>query len=79
MSLESRVIAALDTVYDPELDEPITTLGFVGSCVVTAEGDVDVRLRLPRPPWRPVDVVAAALLVLTTLLVLAALGHLVAG
>jgi metal-sulfur cluster biosynthetic enzyme len=34
VSLKSRVIAALDTVYDPELDEPITTLGFVGSCVV---------------------------------------------
>ena len=27
--------SALGTVYDPELDEPITTLGFVGSCVVT--------------------------------------------
>ena len=44
---------ALGTVYDPELDEPITTLGFVGSCVVTDEGDVEVRLRLPTPQCAP--------------------------
>ncbi|TWD82501.1 metal-sulfur cluster biosynthetic enzyme [Kribbella amoyensis] len=43
----SRVLAALDTVRDPELDEPITTLGFVSTCVVSAAGDVVVRLRLP--------------------------------
>ena len=48
VSLRSRVLERSGTVYDPELDEPITTLGFVGSCVVTAEGDVEVRLRLPR-------------------------------
>jgi metal-sulfur cluster biosynthetic enzyme len=53
VSLESRVLEALGTVYDPELDEPITTLGFVGSCVVTAEGDVAVRLRLPTPQCAP--------------------------
>jgi metal-sulfur cluster biosynthetic enzyme len=29
------------------LDEPVTTLGFVSSCVVSAAGDVQVRLRLP--------------------------------
>jgi metal-sulfur cluster biosynthetic enzyme len=43
----SRVLAALDDVRDPELDEPITTLGFVASCHVSAAGDVAVRLRLP--------------------------------
>jgi metal-sulfur cluster biosynthetic enzyme len=53
VTLESRVLGALGTVYDPELDEPITALGFVGSCVVTAEGDVDVRLRLPTPQCAP--------------------------
>ena len=53
MSLRSRVLEALGTVYDPELDEPITTLGFVGSCVVTAAGDVSVRLRLPTPQCAP--------------------------
>ena len=49
----SRVLEALGTVYDPELDEPITTLGFVGSCVVTDDGDVSVRLRLPTPQCAP--------------------------
>ena len=53
MNLRSRVLAELGTVYDPELDEPITTLGFVGSCVVTDEGDVSVRLRLPTPQCAP--------------------------
>jgi metal-sulfur cluster biosynthetic enzyme len=53
VSLRSRVIAALGTVYDPELDEPITTLGFVGSCDVTGAGDVEVRLRLPTPQCAP--------------------------
>jgi metal-sulfur cluster biosynthetic enzyme len=52
MSLRSRVLAALGTVYDPELDEPITTLGFVGSCVVE-RGEVAVRLRLPTPQCAP--------------------------
>ncbi len=53
MSLRSRVLSELGTVYDPELDEPITTLGFVGSCVVTGAGDVSVRLRLPTPQCAP--------------------------
>ena len=53
MSLHADVLAALGTVYDPELDEPITTLGFVGSCVVTSGGDVSVRLRLPTPQCAP--------------------------
>jgi metal-sulfur cluster biosynthetic enzyme len=50
---EARVLAALATVHDPELDEPITTLGFVGSCVVSDGGDVDVHLRLPTPQCAP--------------------------
>ena len=52
MTLRARVLEALGTVYDPELDEPITTLGFVGSCVVTGS-DVEVRLRLPTPQCAP--------------------------
>ncbi len=43
----SEVLAALETVRDPELDEPITSLGFVASAAVSAEGDAQVRLRLP--------------------------------
>jgi metal-sulfur cluster biosynthetic enzyme len=52
VTLRAQVFEALGTVYDPELDEPITTLGFVGSCVVT-ERDVEVRLRLPTPQCAP--------------------------
>jgi metal-sulfur cluster biosynthetic enzyme len=44
---ESRVLAALDSVRDPELDEPITSLGFVSACTVSDDGDVQVHLRLP--------------------------------
>ena len=47
------VLDALATVYDPELDEPITSLEFVSSCDVSADGDVDVRLRLPTPQCAP--------------------------
>lgn len=39
--------AALGAVVDPELDEPITTLGFVRSIVVSPGGNVKVHLRLP--------------------------------
>jgi len=51
--LRARVLEALATVHDPELDEPITSLGFVGSCVVGEGGDVDVHLRLPTPQCAP--------------------------
>jgi metal-sulfur cluster biosynthetic enzyme len=49
----AQVLAALATVCDPELDEPITELGFVGSCVVSQAGDVDVHLRLPTSQCAP--------------------------
>ena len=43
---QEQVRRALDSVLDPELDEPITDLGFVRSVVV--DGDqVTVQLRLP--------------------------------
>jgi metal-sulfur cluster biosynthetic enzyme len=44
---EHDVLAALDAVRDPELDEPITSLGFVASCTVSGDGAAVVRLRLP--------------------------------
>ena len=47
------VLAALGTVYDPELDEPITALQFVASCEVADDGAVSVRLRLPTPQCAP--------------------------
>jgi metal-sulfur cluster biosynthetic enzyme len=43
---EADVRAALGTVVDPELDEPITDLGFVRSVAVGPDG-VTVHLRLP--------------------------------
>ena len=47
------MIDALAEVYDPELDEPITRLGFVSSCEVSPGGDVEVVLRLPTPQCAP--------------------------
>jgi metal-sulfur cluster biosynthetic enzyme len=49
----AHVLGALGAVFDPELDEPITSLRFVTSCDVSAGGDVDVRLRLPTPQCAP--------------------------
>jgi metal-sulfur cluster biosynthetic enzyme len=59
-ALARAVWAALETVRDPELDEPVTTLGFVASCTVSESGGdtpghgdspdrtvATVRLRLP--------------------------------
>ncbi|GAB6984409.1 iron-sulfur cluster assembly protein [Nocardioides pyridinolyticus] len=45
-SLEAEILASLDTVVDPELDEPITDLGFVRSVAIDDVG-VTVHLRLP--------------------------------
>ena len=53
MTDRAHVLHALGTVHDPELDEPITSLRFVTSCDVSADGDVDVRLRLPTPQCAP--------------------------
>ena len=44
---------ALAGVYDPELDESITSLRFVSGCEVSEGGDVSVRLRLPTPQCAP--------------------------
>jgi metal-sulfur cluster biosynthetic enzyme len=48
-----QVLEALSAVYDPELDEPITTLRFISACEVSDHGDVQVRLRLPTPQCAP--------------------------
>jgi metal-sulfur cluster biosynthetic enzyme len=47
VTLRESVWTALGTVLDPEIDEPITALGFVASCTVSGDGDVAVHLRLP--------------------------------
>ena len=46
-SAHSQVLRALDTVRDPELDEPVTSLGFVASCELSEDGVAEVHLRLP--------------------------------
>jgi metal-sulfur cluster biosynthetic enzyme len=43
---EARVLGALSGVRDPELDEPITELGFVSDLEIEGEA-VSIRLRLP--------------------------------
>ena len=53
MTTSSCVLDALAQVHDPELDEPITSLGFVASCEVSGQGDVGVTLRLPTPQCAP--------------------------
>jgi metal-sulfur cluster biosynthetic enzyme len=45
--LRDAVLRALDVVIDPELDEPITDLGFVHTVDVSPGGDLEVHLRLP--------------------------------
>ncbi|RRQ25304.1 iron-sulfur cluster assembly protein [Rhodococcus sp. Eu-32] len=46
-TLRDAAVAALGTVIDPELDQPITDLDFVESLEVDGTGDVVVHLRLP--------------------------------
>ena len=53
MTTRARVLEALGSVYDPELDEPITSLRFVSSCEVSRDGSVEVALRLPTPQCAP--------------------------
>jgi metal-sulfur cluster biosynthetic enzyme len=43
---EARILGALSGVRDPELDEPITELGFVSNLEIAGEA-VYIRLRLP--------------------------------
>jgi metal-sulfur cluster biosynthetic enzyme len=52
--LTREVFAALETVRDPELDEPVTRLGFVASCTVSG-GPVS-REAAPDDPSRVDDV-----------------------
>lgn len=43
----SDVVLALAGVTDPELDEPVTELGFVADCRYDEDGTVSVTVRLP--------------------------------
>ena len=52
VSVRDEVLAALHTVTDPEVDQPITELGYVRSVLVGDEG-VAVHLRLPTADRSP--------------------------
>jgi metal-sulfur cluster biosynthetic enzyme len=43
----AEVWARLDRVMDPELDEPVTEMGFVEQAGITVDGAVEVDFRLP--------------------------------
>lgn len=43
----AQLLSALDEVRDPELDQSVTSLGFVSECSLTADGVAHVELRLP--------------------------------
>jgi metal-sulfur cluster biosynthetic enzyme len=46
-AITAAVWSAMSTVHDPELDEPLTDLGFVARCDVDDAGAAVIRLRLP--------------------------------
>jgi metal-sulfur cluster biosynthetic enzyme len=46
MNKESQVFEILNKVYDPELDQPLTTLGFIEQTVISKD-TVEVSFRLP--------------------------------
>ena len=47
MSQTAAVLARLDHVTDPELDEPVTELGFITDVTVDRHGGVAIEFRLP--------------------------------
>ena len=49
MSLHDQVIAALKTVYDPEMPVNIYELGLIYGVSENAEGRVDIRMTLTAP------------------------------
>jgi FeS assembly SUF system protein len=49
MTLKDAIIAALKTVYDPEMPVNIYELGLIYGFDVTAEGQVQIRMTLTAP------------------------------
>ncbi len=54
--LETRVIAALRTVYDPEIPVNIYDLGLIYDLDVDADGDVKIRMTLTSPMCPVADI-----------------------
>ena len=63
----------------PAVAFALAFFAFFGGELAVEDWTVDARLRLPRPPWRIVDVIAAALLIFTALLTLAVAAHGIEG
>jgi hypothetical protein len=75
----TRVIVLVLFFGLPVVAFALAFFALFGGELAIEDWTVDARLRLPRPPWRIVDLVAAALLVFTGLLALAVAAHGVAG
>ena len=74
-----RVVALAIFFGLPAIAFALAFFAFVSGELAIADWTIDARLRLPRPPWRVVDAVAATFFVLTTLLVLAMAAHGISG
>lgn len=69
-------IAALVLFFGlPVVAFALAFFAFFGGELAIEDWTIDGRLRLPRPPWRVAHVIAAALLIFTALLALAAAAH----
>jgi hypothetical protein len=75
----ARVIVLVVFFGLPLVAFALAFFAFFGGELAIEDWTVDARLRLPRPPWRVVHLIAAALLVLTALLALAVAAHGIAG
>jgi hypothetical protein len=63
----------------PAVAFALAFFAFFGGEVVVDDWMVDVRLRLPKPPWSAIDVIGALLLMFTALLTLAIAAHGISG
>ncbi len=57
--LESRVVTALKTVYDPEIPVNIYELGLIYDLLISSENDVVVKMTLTAPNCPVADVMPA--------------------
>jgi hypothetical protein len=74
-----RVVFLVVFFVLPAVAFALAFFAFFGGELAIEDWTVDARFRLPRPPWRIVHVIAAALLILTGLLTLAVAAHGIEG
>jgi hypothetical protein len=75
----ARVIFLVVFFGLPAVAFALAFFAFFGGELAIDDWTVDAQLRLPRPPWRIVDAIAAALLIVTALLTLAVAAHGIEG